>query len=143
MIEFERVYFEYAESVFRFVFNMCGNSSLAEKITEKTFRRAFSTAAKYKGKVSEHTWLCAVALKTFIRRFNKPKPDGSDERIPADREGKLRHAILSMPDMYRDTLILRLYGGISFTEISSLMKISPNSAKVIYCKAKRTLSEVV
>lgn len=143
MIEFERVYFENAESVFRFIFNMCGNSKLAEEITEDTFRRAFSSMYRYNGKIKFRTWLSAVALKSFLSYFKKASSDGIDAGEPSGREAGLRKAILSMPDMYRDTLILRLYAGISFPEIAALMRISSNSSKVIYCRAKKILSKVV
>ena len=46
-----------------------------------------------------------------------------------------------MPEKYRDVVVLRLYAELPFSEVAEVLHISENSAKVIFHRAKKLLSE--
>ena len=46
-----------------------------------------------------------------------------------------------MPEKYRDVVMLRLYAELPFSEIAETLKITENSAKVLFHRAKKMLTE--
>ncbi len=139
MFEFEKIYFEYSEPVFRFIFKMCGESALSEELTARTFARAYSSIGRYKGAFSVRAWLSSIALSEYVRYLRKV-PLGTTPLKPGEA---IRREIFDLPDLYRGAVILRLYAGIPFSEIAAIYGISQNSVKVVYCRAKKMLSEVM
>ncbi len=138
LIEFEKIYFEYNEQIFRFVFNICGDSRLSEELTKETFRKAFSSAAKYRGKVGFKAWLTSIALDICMKRISYDNKKESSE-ISADKNEELRKRILELPKEYMRVVVLRNYASLPFSQIAELYGTSQNSAKVLYCRAKRAL----
>ncbi len=142
MIELEKIYFEHSESIFRFLFRMCGDSALSEELTGETFSAALSDAADYSGKFKIRSWLCSIAYNEYKKRLKKA--DGNSRFDGELKPGEaIRNSILALPEPYCRILILRLYAELPFSEIAALDGLSQNSVKVIYCRAKRKLSEVM
>ncbi len=142
MIELEKIYFEHSESVFRFLFRMSGDAAMSEELTTETFSEALSDAADYSGSFKIRTWLCSIAYGEYKKYMKKTKladKSGGDLK-PGEA---IRKSILSLPEPYCRTLTLRLFAGLPFSEIAGLEGLSQNSVKVIYCRAKRKLSEVM
>lgn len=48
-----------------------------------------------------------------------------------------------IPKKYRDVMVLRVYAELPFSQIAQILRISENSAKVIYFRAKKMLMEVL
>ena len=142
MIELEKIYFEHSESVFRFLFRMSGDSAISEELTGNTFNAALSGAADYSGKFRIRSWLCSVAYNEYKKNLKKTK-DGHNSNRELKPGEAIRKSVLALPEPYCRTLTLRLYAGLPFSEIAALDGISQNSVKVIYCRAKRKLSEVM
>ena len=140
MIELDKIYFEHAESIFRFLFRMSGNAELSEELTGDTFEEALSDAARYTGSFKIRSWLSSIAYDEYKKHMRRTKTTGSGELLPGEA---IRKSILSLPEPYCRTLTLRLYAGLPFSEIAGLEGLSLNSVKVIYCRAKRMLSEVM
>ena len=142
LFEFEKIYFEHSENIFRFLFRMSGNSALSEKLTDETFGNALSCAADYSGRFKIRSWLTSIAYDEYKKYLKKAKSDFPDEEKLKPGEA-IRKSILSLPEPYCRVLTLRLYAGLPFSEIAGLEELSQNSVKVIYCRAKRMLSEVM
>ena len=72
------------------------------------------------------------------------EPDESGPESTAARSETneaIRHAIANMPEKYRDVVMLRLYAELPFSEIAETLKITENSAKVLFHRAKKMLTE--
>lgn len=50
MEEFETVYVQHFDGVYRYVFSLCRNETIAEEITQETFYRAMEHIDKFEGK---------------------------------------------------------------------------------------------
>ena len=140
MIELDKIYFEHSESVFRFLFRMCGDAALSEELTGDTFEEALADAARYTGSFTIRSWLSSIAYDEYKRYLRRTKDTKSGELLPGEA---IRKSILSLPEPYCRTITLRLYAGLPFSEIALLEDLSQNSVKVLYCRAKRMLSEVM
>lgn len=97
-------------------------------------------------------WLSRVARNAcldFVRRQRRRPPiEGSDvEQIPAERPasggGELARRVLdlvrSLPEAYRETLVLRLVEGLDGPEIAELTGMTPGSVRVNLCRGMAML----
>ncbi len=160
MESFETIYTQYFPRVYSFIYRLCSDEGLAEELTQETFYQAFRSFKKYRGESELFTWLASIAKYTFFGYVRKKRRSAEivdleliadtladDENDPEEHVGRsetiaaLRQAIDEMPDKYRDVVILRLYAELPFSEIAESLGITENSAKVIFHRAKKQLSE--
>jgi len=78
-----------------------------------------------------------LVVDTFCS--NEETPQEKLER--SDVEEAVRRTIRKIPDKYRDVVMLRIYADMTFSQVAQVLNISENSAKVIYCRAKKMLAE--
>ena len=58
-------------------------------------------------------------------------------------EKAVRAMVKEIPKKYRDVVLLRIYAELPFSQIALALKISENSAKVIFFRAKKKMMEVL
>ena len=67
-----------------------------------------------------------------------------EERVSQkDIEKAVRKVVEDIPKKYRDVVVLRVYAELPFSQVAQILRISENSAKVIYFRAKKMLMEVL
>ena len=157
---FENIYRDYFSRVYSFIYRMCRNDDLAEELTQETFYQAFRSFSRFRGDSELFTWLAAIAKFTFLNYLRKNHCSecvnldliedtlyDNEENDPEENAQKhettetIRKAIMNMPDKYRDVVLLRLYAELPFSQIAESMKITENSAKVLFHRAKKLLME--
>lgn len=163
MQTFETLYTQYYDKVYCFLFRLCADASVAEDLTQETFLQAFTSFHKFRGECQMFTWLAAIGKHVYFKYLKKNKLqlqscnlelvaqtycfDGTHnpESIfqKKDVEMAVRRVLDGIPPKYRDVVLLRIYAELSFGEIALILKISENSAKVIYFRAKKMLLEVL
>ena len=160
MEPFETIYEQYFPRVYSFIYRMCRDEDLSEELTQETFFQAFRSFPKYRGESELFTWLASIAKYTFFSYMRKNRRSGEDvdielladtlldpENDPEEKMqrketvGAIRRAISRIPEKYRDVVVLRLYAELPFSEVADALSISENSAKVIFHRAKKLLSE--
>ena len=156
---FEDIYNEYFRRVYAFLSKMCPDPYLCEEMTQETFYQAFISFHRYDGSCEIFTWLAAVAKNTYFKYLRKNRVqmvgldlvcdgDGGEEDPERITQRKMtgeavKRAISALPQKYRDVVLLRIYGELSFSDIGKSLGISENSAKVIFFRAKQQLREEV
>lgn len=161
MSEFERIYREQNRRVYAFLLKLCGNSDLAEELTQETFYQAYKSLSRYNGRCEMFTWLAAIAKNVFFSYLRKTKAESmvidlyiTDLEAALDDEpgyrlqreldiAQVQKAIAGIPKKYSEVLILRIYGELPYEEIARKLGISTGSAKVIYFRAKNHIKEVL
>jgi len=158
---FEMIYKTYFSRVHTFICRMCGNPDLAEELTQETFYQAFRSFRNFRGDSELFTWLASIAKYTFFAHIRKNRVRNEDLNIDlltevlsdspeSDPEEQLQHtvtaeavkkAIANIPQKYQDVVALRIYADLPFSQIAALLKISENSAKVLFHRAKKMISE--
>jgi len=159
---FEEIYRQNFDKVFRFLQKLTGNYTLSEDLAQETFLRAFESFERFDGSCEIYTWLISIAKHVYYKYLKKNKMMlqssnldviidtyqtlNTDENPPEAFDRKLmRDAIIKvigkLPEKYRDVVILRIYGEMNFSQVGFALGISENSAKVIYCRAKKMLKE--
>ena len=86
-----------------------------------------------------------VDSKADLVAQNYLKGDVSPEEHVSqkDIEKAVRKVVEDIPKKYRDVVVLRVYAELPFSQVAQILRISENSAKVIYFRAKKMLMEVL
>jgi RNA polymerase sigma-70 factor, ECF subfamily len=73
-MDWEELYHQYSDHVFKFIFFMVGNRNIAEDLTHDTYVRVQKALLNYRGDSNYYTWLIAIARNVtadFLRRKRK------------------------------------------------------------------------
>jgi RNA polymerase sigma-70 factor (ECF subfamily) len=159
---FEALYTEYYDRVYCFLYRLCADGDLAEDMTQETFLQAYTSFHRFRGECELFTWLASIGKHVYFKYLKKNKLDLDSANLELvvntycdgcvdpeehmrrkDVEKAVRAIIEGIPKKYRDVILLRIYAELSFSQIALVLKISENSAKVIYFRAKKMLVEVL
>lgn len=162
---FELLVRKYKTTVFNTIYSIMGNAQEADDIAQEVFLKVYTKADSFKGESSFSTWLYRVTVNRCIdelrRRKNKiisyETEFNQEEKLKlkdvlASRENditeKLRQkelqdiiqkAMNSLPEKYRIILTLKEIEGLSYKEISQIMKISLAKVKIWLFRARQKL----
>lgn len=159
--DFEQVYLQYSDKIFRFVYFKTNNACLAEDITSEVFIRAWKNWEKFKPDYTK-AWFYKIANNLLIDhwRRQKNKKDVSLEKIvddgfePSNNEDliekiskdekikKLNKALESLPENLREVAILRFINELSAKEVSEILNLSEVNVRVLQHRALLKLKEV-
>lgn len=155
MQEFQHLYEKYNEYIYNFLLKLTNyNADLADELTQETFYQVFISLHRYRGDSGILTWICAIGKNVCCKYFRKNP--AMLELNALDRErcrhfcftameemieqkefsSKVLAEIMTLNERYRDVLIYRLFFQLTFREISEIMGIKENSAKVLYHRGK-------
>ena len=150
----ERLYEACYMRVYSYVMTLAGDRHQAEEITQETFFRAFTRGAGFRGEADEVTWLCAIAKNLFsdeLRRRSRAgdmppeaaSPDKAVDQAAVERDASFRvHlALHGLEEPYREVFELRVFGELSFREISLIFGKTESWARVTYHRARLKLQE--
>ena len=73
MTEFERIYREYFDQVFRYIRGLSGDVHLAEDITSETFCKALRSIDGFRGDGDIRVWLCQIAKNCYYSHLKKER----------------------------------------------------------------------
>ena len=154
MADFDRIYRQNADIVFRFLLSMTGSADLAEELTQETFYQAVKSIDRYQGNGKISSWLCGIAKNVWLvhqrkERREEPMPEEEDFKLhlPSAEEIVLRQeearaileAIKRTPDPGGEILRLRIFGGLSFQQIGAILGHTETLAIVNYYRAKQKI----
>ena len=73
MTDFEQIYREHFETVYRFLVRLSRNEPLAEELAQETFFRAMRSLGKFDGRCRVEVWLCQIAKNAYYSYCRKHK----------------------------------------------------------------------
>ena len=153
--QFDLVYREYFDPVYRYALSLSGNAQAAEEITQETFFKAMGALDRFRGESSVKSWLFAIARNAWISELRRrkaapleqaeavPDPGEALEEALINREEGLQiHRLLhDLPEPYREVFTLRTLGQLGFRDIGALFGKSENWACVVYHRARAKIKE--
>ena len=153
--EMEKVYQEYAQSVYGFLLLRTHDSQLTEELTHETFYQSLRSVEKFDGSCKVSTWLCAIAKNVLLKYWQKNKvpvvalddeqiilaEDASVEEIFLAEENKveLMAKIHQLPQEMKEVIYLRLAADLSFKQIGEIMNKTEIWARVTFYRGKEKL----
>ncbi len=141
--------------VYSYVMTLAKDQHKAQEITQETFFKAITAKQTFRGESECYSWLCAIAKNLFIDSTRKSSryQDEPDETIAdsgtdieqgiIDSETSFRiHMLLhDMEDPYKEVFELRVFGELSFAQISSIFRKTESWARVTFHRARLKLIE--
>ena len=153
MLSMEETYKAHSQTVYRFLLSLTRNAELSEELTQETFYQAIKSTERYDGSCKVSTWLCAIAKNVLIsyRRKNTPAKPLDDDSSTADSPEAETLASVGRVELIkklrlldgeiREVMYLRLFGDLSFREISDILSKTENWARVTYYRGKEKLKK--
>lgn len=154
MTEFEAIYTQYFSSVYKYVFSLCRNDTVAEEITQEAFYKAMEHIDQFDGKCKLYVWLCQIAKNTLYTYAKKQKrivsesdldlsslPDTSFESTLIDKEiaWEIHKLLHKLDEPHKEVFSLRVFGELSFSQIGELFGKTDSWARLIFYRAKKAL----
>ncbi|MEM5948240.1 RNA polymerase sigma factor [Spirochaetia bacterium 38H-sp] len=157
---FEQVYNESFSIIYRMVYRLTGDSSVAEDICHEAFLKYYPRVEEIPDNKQALYWLLRVAKNmtyNFLKKkqregklLNKlykeiPYKEQSEEGRFVDKEvaQEVRAKIEQLPYKLRVPLILREYEGLSYRDIAEVMNITENNVKIRIFRARNKLAELL
>jgi RNA polymerase sigma-70 factor (ECF subfamily) len=120
----------------------------AEDLVQDVFLTAMKQLCRLRTAAAFRGWLAAIARNRaveYVREARHRAAFDEDRAQPAAPARAARHAfeildvIRSLPEAYRETLILRLVEGMTGPEIARQTGLTPDSVRVNLCRGMRML----
>ena len=155
VLDFEMVFRNNNQFIFRFLMKLCGDVSLAEELTQETFFRAYMNLSALRNEEKVAVWLCQIAKNTYFAWFNEQKrnqpisqlmsadstPDIAELFEEKELAGRAVSVLHALEEPYKEVFMLSVFGGLSLKDISVMFGKSESWARVTYYRAKQKIME--
>jgi len=149
---------KYKAGIYAFVYNKLLNFQDAQDVTQEAFLQAYRDLRALRRWESFVFWLyriahncCAKWLQTRSRRPDCSFIEDQDQRAlesysmetyrTSQVSESLREALHSLPEIQRQALMLRYFGGMNSNEIARSLGTSPSAIRKRLSRARRQLKE--
>ena len=152
----EKLYEEYHDKVFGYLFNHTSHKEDAEDLTNDVFLKAFRSLESFdESRASVSTWIFTIMRNTLTDHFRRGhiseelnedfiSPDNIENSyLRKETLEELAGALKELPREQRDIIILRYYDGLSLTEISEKLNISYGMIKVKHKNALAAMQKLL
>ncbi|MBQ4607180.1 MAG: sigma-70 family RNA polymerase sigma factor [Clostridia bacterium] len=150
--DWEKIYLQNADLVYRFLLSRCHDKYLAEDLTSETFLQAHRCQNRYNGACKLSVWLCQIGKHLLYQHYEKQRrqeeiteegTDPSAENMVFSRihTESLYRRIHGLPEPMREVVYLRITGELSFAAIGEILGKSENWARVTFYRAKLILQK--
>lgn len=138
---------KYYQQIYAFVYRKVGNKELAYDLTQEIFIKMMQKLSLYKNTGSFKSWLYTLAVnhcRDYWRskqHKEKEKETILDDAIENDKSNvpyifekketraQVKHAILQLPEMQREAIILRYYHDSTMKEIAEMTDANISTVK--------------
>jgi RNA polymerase sigma-70 factor (ECF subfamily) len=132
---FGRLYDQYVQPVYRYLYSRIGDIHAAEDVTSQTFMAAYEALPKYRERGQFSAWLFRIARSKMNDHFRKnryeigldaagemlEREDSLGALIRAEELSKIRFLIKNLNEEEQDLIRLRYVAELSFAEIADLL----------------------
>jgi RNA polymerase sigma-70 factor (ECF subfamily) len=157
---FSRIYDQYVEKIYRFIFIKVNSQQIAEDLCSETFIRCLNTFKKNKNKIENvQAFLYQIARNLVIDYYREKGkveivpiefvsiPDsnaGLEERALLDSDlGEIRQALTNLKENYQNIIICHYIDDLSIPEIALIMDKSEGSVRVTLHRALKALKNEI
>lgn len=158
MQDMEKLYNDYFQMVFKYLFCMTHDADLSEELAQETFYQAIRTSYNFRGDCKVSVWLCQIAKHLLFKEHKKSKRYDSNpfneisDSLPSKEnvEGSvlaneskvaLYQKLQGLDEKTREVMYLRLTGELSFREIGEILKRNETWARVTFYRGKQKLAK--
>ena len=150
---FETVVRAYANDVFRYLYWLCRDRSLAEDLSQETFARAWAAWEDQRDERALKAWLFTIARNEHARTHERKRLDidpdvelesvvsrnASDPGLAID----VRRAFGLLPEFYREPLLLQVLGGLTSAEIAATVDSTEEAVNMRLSRGRKALRSLL
>lgn len=158
---FGRLYDEYVDKIFRYIFYKTGNFAEAQDLTGHTFLKAFENIDSYElREVAFSSWLYRIAHNLVVDHFRRESkresvpiedqpPAVSDSGNPVDMvmadmdSERLYHALKDLTHNQREVIVLKFIDSLSNSQVAEIMGISIGAVKSTQKRGLLSLNRIL
>lgn len=146
----------YAKAMYNVALRIVNDDDEAEDVLQEAFLDAFTRLESFRAETTFGLWLKQIVINKSINQLRKRKAefvnldgvDLPDEVAQNDEDlqyqvNEIKEAVAQLPDGYRVVLTLYLFEGYDHEEISHILKISENTSRSQYMRAKTKLNSLL
>ncbi|WP_407673994.1 RNA polymerase sigma factor [Pedobacter sandarakinus] len=147
----------YAKAMYNVALRILNYEEEAEDVLQESFLDAFTRIVDFRQETTFGLWLKQIVINKSINYLRKRKMEfvGTDalEELPEEtnfddehkelRVEEIKNGIAMLPDGYRVVLSLYLLEGYDHEEIAHILKISENTSRTQYMRAKKKLKSIL
>ncbi|MEJ5993916.1 sigma-70 family RNA polymerase sigma factor [Pedobacter sp. Du54] len=151
------IYKLYANAMYNVALRIVNDEAEAEDVLQEAFLDAFSRIADFRQETTFGLWLKQIVINRSINYLRRRKAELvpiegidviDDESAAGEDEVQLKiemikAAMNQLPDGYRLVLTLYLFEGYDHEEIAHILKITENTSRSQYMRAKKKLSSLL
>lgn len=154
-VEFERLYYMFANSLRLYLFRLCGDNEIASDLTQETFVKAYRYLPKLYPDTHIRPWLYKIAINTaksylrldYLKRVlpfsDRPVQALTAETLLESRyveDEVVRQVLLALKPEYTECLLLHWHEGFSIDELCEILNIAKENLKKRLYRAKCAFS---
>jgi len=146
----------YANAMYNVALRIVNDDAEAEDVLQEAFLDAFNRIKDFRQETTFGLWLKQIVINRSINYLRKRKAEfvsleevevadepNYDESETVLKVEAIKAAMNELPDGYRVVLTLYLFEGYDHEEISHILKITENTSRSQYMRAKRKLNSLL
>lgn len=153
---FEKMYEEYVDDIYRYLFVRICDKQVAQDLTAETFMRGWARLDSFDFK-QPRPWLYTIAHNALMDYWRKKKPLPLEESEGVIAEGrsledevdagiaveKIQSALAQLPDEMQSIITMRFMLGYSAKQTADSLGISEGSVRIIQYRALKRMRELM
>ncbi len=155
-MEFEQLYTEYFNDVYRYIRKLSNDEYIAEEITSETFFKAMKSLDSFRNECDFRVWLCQIAKNcyySYIKKMKKvdnldcmelenivdPNSAIDNDILSNEQLVEIQKLLHTLSEPYKEVFMWRVLANLSFKQIGQIFNKTDNWACVTYHRAKAML----
>ena len=151
---FETLVHRYQRVLYTVAIRLTGNAEDARDVTQNTFIRAYERLETYDPARRFFSWIYRIAVNESlnflrVRRPTDPLEDkfeagAIEDPVEQQQIGeRVQSALMALTKEYREVVVLRYFGELSYEEISETIGIPEKTVKSRLFSARQRLAEIL
>lgn len=155
----EEIYQAHLETVYRYLFCLCHDKSLAEDLAQETFYIATKEISGFRNESKIEVWLCQIAKNLWYQELRRKKKltiisidteigeiqsdlDLEENFVEKEQRVKVYKQIEKLNGAERELILLRLTTELTFKNIAEIIGKSEPWSRVTFYRWKRKMEEM-
>lgn len=155
----EEIYENNLKTVYKYLFCLCHDKSLAEDLTQETFYIATKEIKNFRNESKIEAWLCQIAKNLWYQELRRRKKltiismdteigeiqsdlDIEENFLEKEQKIEVYKQIEELDGAEKELMLLRLTIGLRFKDISEIIGKSESWSRVTFYRWKRKMEEM-
>ena len=157
--DIDRLTRDYSKNLTRLCYMLLKDVHLAEEAAWDALYKAYKNYNTFRRESSEKTWITQIAInvcKSYMRKSSYKElvssdyislaylsEDESTSQFQSEESIALLNAVYTLPEKYKQVILLRYYEQMTVSEIAKVLKEKENTISVRIKRAREKLNEIL